>query len=204
MELENVLKTFENDSIEGGTEAKVRDEYLAEIRTPAFDYEAVYAASTTELRRLEELKKFLQSGLEDTERRIEGVTTTRQAIGPLVGEIPDTGGWLLEKVDEFLMEQETEFGIMANVRQILEAADHELTIPEIKEVLTEKGWEPGAYGNPLAVLHTTMKRLLASGEATEILSEDGKAYRHMSRKPQRRTQKAAKGASSSDSPKTKK
>lgn len=107
--------------------------------------------------------------LAQIDQRIEAVTAASEALAPILQ--PDQR----PQVPTAAMDQtEREFEITATVREILKSAYgwlegkyfhmEKLAAPEIRDRLVLKGWKAEDYDNPLAVVHTVLKRLVKSGE----------------------------------------
>ncbi len=160
-----------------------------------FNYKEVLESTKAELQRVQAIKENLKEALDQADVRIEALTTVIHAIGELVGDFP-SWGCLLAIAEETgkMHENETataakEVEITPAIRETIEKSDRDLSVPDIRDILQAKGWEPGSYANPLATIHTVIKRLIANKEVKEIYGESGKVYRHASRKTRGRKSK---------------
>lgn len=72
-----------------------------------------------------------------------------------------------------------EEGLTNHISWILDSAAEPLTAVEIKQRLTDLRFDVAKYANPMAAIHTTLKRLVENGEIGYI-AEDGKKI-YMSR-----------------------
>src|SRR5580704_16286329 len=123
-----------------------------------FDYKTSYAEAKAELARVQSQKLDLGHQIEECDRQIAALTQTMRAIGPLVGEEcpPDV---------QIAPDAETPSGGMTDcVRAILKKAVEPLTASEIRESLEVFGFDMKSYSNPLATIHTVLRRLGESGE----------------------------------------
>jgi hypothetical protein len=70
-------------------------------------------------------------------------------------------------------------GLTDACRSILKSTESDLTPTDVRDSLEQSGFDLGKYENPLAVIHTTLKRLAEQGEVTIVLLGDarGKSYR---------------------------
>jgi hypothetical protein len=68
-----------------------------------------------------------------------------------------------------------EFEVTAAIRELLSKGDR-LTVPEIRDVLVEQGWKTGDYKNPLAFIHTVLKRLIKAEEVGDGEGYDGRKH----------------------------
>ena len=59
-----------------------------------------------------------------------------------------------------------ELGLTDACRMVLKAAGHPLTAVEIRSQLEAMGFDCSRYSNPLASIHTVLRRLCRSGEAS--------------------------------------
>jgi hypothetical protein len=103
----------------------------------------------------------------------------REARGPSPEE-PDLG--------EKLVELAKEFGVTHGIRTLLGSSSTGLSAPEIKTALQSGGWNADEYKNPLAFVHTVLKRLVEAGEVAELPAVEGtKRYRWAVGKPEATT-----------------
>jgi hypothetical protein len=119
-----------------------------------FDFRTSYESAKAELARVQQEKASLSSQLEQCDQQIVALVQTMRAIAPLVGEEPPAAG-----------EAEAPHGGMTDcVRAILKKAAEPLTASEIRESLEAVGFDMKSYSNPLATIHTVLRRLGESGE----------------------------------------
>ena len=65
-------------------------------------------------------------------------------------------------------------GFTNAVRDVLQRTTEKLTATEVKDHLSQSGFNVDGYSNPLASIHTVLKRLVIAGEA-EPGTRDGRA-----------------------------
>jgi len=124
-----------------------------------FDYKSSYAAAKAELARVENEKLELQSRIEECEKKSVALIETMRALAPLAGEKPPEA----LAVDS----DSPPAGMTDCIRAILTKAEEPLTASEIRESLESIGFDMKSYSNPLATVHTILRRL---GEAGEVES----------------------------------
>jgi hypothetical protein len=122
----------------------------------SFDYKSSFESARTELARVQERKLALGQELEQCDKQIVALIQAMRAIAPLVGEnLPD-----LPSTDSEMVAG----GMTDCVRAILKKAAEPLTASEIRESLESVGFDMNSYSNPLATIHTVLRRLTESGE----------------------------------------
>jgi hypothetical protein len=67
-------------------------------------------------------------------------------------------------------------GFTDAVRQAM-SAGMRMTPIEVRDELANNGFDLARYSNPLATIHTILKRLLEAGQLEELEAADGKSYR---------------------------
>jgi hypothetical protein len=112
------------------------------------DYPAWYANAAAELGRVREEKAELQRELVNRDRQIAALIQTINAIAPLVGK---------EAVSP-------PAGLTASIRAILAEAAEPLSAAGIRDRLQAIGFDMRSYSNPLATIHTVLRRLLDARE----------------------------------------
>lgn len=122
-----------------------------------FDYKTSYESAKVELARVQAHKLALAQDLEQCDKQITALIEAMRALAPMAGEqapdLPSVG------------ETDTPPGGMTDcVRAILKKAPEPLTASEIRASLVEIGFDMDAYSNPLATVHTVLRRLAESGE----------------------------------------
>jgi len=124
----------------------------------SFDYKISYTEAKAELARVMNHKLALSGQLEECDQQIAALTQTMRALAPLVGEQPPPDV-------QIAPDAETPPGGMTDcVRAILKKAAEPLTASEIRESLEVIGFDMDSYSNPLATIHTVLRRLTESGE----------------------------------------
>src|ERR1051325_1586626 len=118
------------------------------------DYKALFQSAKLELDEVEAKKAELEASIVQFDRQIAALNQTLVAIAPLAGETPPTG----------MSKDRVQEGLTASVRSILAEADGPLTASEIRDLLEQRGFDMKSYSNPLATLHTVLRRLTDAGE----------------------------------------
>jgi hypothetical protein len=122
------------------------------------DYMAWFQNAKTELARIKRETLALQAQIEERDKQAAALAQTMRALAPLVGEQPPPDVQPAE-------DAETPPGGMTDcVRAILRKAVKPLTASEIRESLEAIGFDMKSYSNPLATIHTVLRRLGESGE----------------------------------------
>jgi hypothetical protein len=65
-----------------------------------------------------------------------------------------------------------EFEVTATIRDLMQTGS-EFTVPQIRDVLISRGWKTEDYKNPLAFIHTVLKRRIKAGEVEAGKTPDG-------------------------------
>jgi hypothetical protein len=102
------------------------------------------------------------------DRSIQRIETAFRSILALTESEPEELAYL-EMIDEVLKPE----GITAAVRKTLRDAGKPLTPVEVKERMPALGFPLIRYSNPLASIHTILKRL-ARTESVDAVEQDGK------------------------------
>jgi DNA-binding PadR family transcriptional regulator len=129
----------------------------------SIDYKSWFQNAKTELQKVQEEKAGLQRAAIHCDRQIAALIQTMNAIAPLVGEEPLT----LPASEEAEM---AAVGMTDSIRAILTEAREPLTASEIRDRLERKGFDVKSYSNPLANIHTILRRL-TEAKAVETTHE---------------------------------
>src|SRR5690242_1314759 len=124
------------------------------------DYKNTQAAFREELERLARFRERVSSRLARVDRQIQAVTAASKALDraahpgnlntvPQVVAVPPT--------------PQPDFEITGSIRDLLKGGA-ELSAPQIREALVTRGWKDDGYTNPLAIIHTVLKRLVKNGD----------------------------------------
>jgi hypothetical protein len=129
----------------------------------AIDYTSWYENAKNELKNVQEEKAGLLRTAALCDQQINALIQTMNAIAPLVGAepLPAPAG------------AETEAGpggLTDTIRAILTEAGEPLTATEIRVKLEAKGIDMKSYSNPLANIHTILRRL-TEAKAVETTHE---------------------------------
>jgi hypothetical protein len=129
----------------------------------SIDYTSWYENATNELKNVQEEKTGLLRAVALCDQQIGALIQTMNAIAPLVGAepLPTPPG------------AETEAGpggLTESIRAILTEAGEPLTASESREKLEAKGFDMKSYSNPLANIHTILRRL-TEAKAVETTHE---------------------------------
>ena len=120
----------------------------------AVDYQDWYRNAKAERARILNEKQELLREIENRDQQIAALSQTMKAIAPLVGEQPP-------EVDDADVPPG---GMTDCIRAILQRAMEPLTASELRESLESLGFDMSSYSNPLATIHTVLRRLTESGE----------------------------------------
>ena len=116
-------------------------------------YQAAFRSAQNEMNDLRARLESIEAEKSLIEQRIKLVEETVSALSPLCSD--EDGA---ESV-----------GLKEACIQVLKNATEALTVPEIKAHLHAQGVHMStSYKNPLAVLHTTLNRLVVSGDAKKL------------------------------------
>jgi len=125
-----------------------------------------------EARKLQKELQRLTQERENIERRILAVS----AAAEILAGIEEDPNPALPAVEE------PEFEITASVRDVLQSTANALSVPEIRDSLVSNGWKIENYRNPLAMLHTSLKRLVTNGELGIVQEEGSRTKRYYNRR----------------------
>jgi len=139
----------------------------------AIDYRNVFLQVKVELESLQTEKVIIETDLADLNAKVEAMTKTYNALAPLVGETPipaaDADEWFSPELDIDTLKAA---GITVAVRTIIQSVPMErgeikgMTAAMVRDRLQELGWDWSKYTNPLATVHTVLKRLSDAGVIT--------------------------------------
>jgi len=130
----------------------------------ALDYRALYETTKAELEKLEVEKNELQLAIAERDKQIGALIQTMNAIAPLIGET---------------LSETSAGGMTDSIRKLMAEAGHPLTAAEIRDRLEAIGFDMKSYSNPLATIHTVLRRLADSGEVEtdyELASKGPKRF----------------------------
>jgi hypothetical protein len=126
----------------------------------SIDYQGWYNNAKAELQRVQQEKAEMQGAIAERDKQIDALIQTLNALGKLVGE---------EFVAPREGEPEPPAGMTDSIRTILAQegltqAGAPLTASEIRDRLEARGFDIKSYSNPMANIHTILRRLTESGE----------------------------------------
>lgn len=130
------------------------------------DFPSWYENAKAELEKLRGEQEQLERELEDREQRMAVLERTVNFLAPLVGEVPERAA-----------PEGTNAGMTDSIREILRKSPEPLTASEIRDALERLGFDMKSYSNPLATIHTVLRRL-AEADEVETTHEmaPGKRY----------------------------
>jgi hypothetical protein len=139
-------------------------------------FRAIYDNATAQIKTLQEEREKTERHLEEISRQLEAWIQTANAAAPMVGEEQVSTPSALVNAGAEIMK---EAGITATVRMILRNNQNgHFSPPAIRERIKTEGWDlEKTYTNPLSVIHTVLRRMVDSGEISEITTPDGKKYK---------------------------
>jgi hypothetical protein len=121
------------------------------------DYRALYASATAELQTVQAEKVELEREIGARDQQIAALTQTINAIAPLIGEptisLPATDA-----------PETATAGMTDCIRAILAKEKHPLSAAQVRDRLEQLGFVLSGYSNPLATIHTVLRRLTDAGE----------------------------------------
>lgn len=127
-------------------------------------------AFQAELKKLARSRQRLVEEIARIDRHIEAVEAAAKAFARVMESSAEPGS------SGAAEDTEPQFEITGNIREILKSAKRDLYPREIRDLLIERGWSAQEYRNPLAVVHTILKRLIKDGDAQIRDGSEGKAY----------------------------
>lgn len=131
------------------------------------DYTSWYTNARAELAKVQEEKAQFQREIAARDQQIAALVQTMNAIAPLVGE-------RAIEVPAGTEGEPPAVGMTDSIRAILKEAGEPLTASEVRERLETAGFDMKSYSNPLATIHTVLRRLTDAGELeTQYEAEAG-------------------------------
>jgi hypothetical protein len=134
----------------------------------SIDYTALYKSAQSELQALRSEKAELERSIANRDAQMAALVQTMNAIAPLVGEKP------LEAPPNGDAENPPA-GMTGCIRTILAQAGGPLSASEIRAKLESIGFDMKSYSNPLATIHTILRRLTESAEVEAHYEMDAPA-----------------------------
>ena len=133
----------------------------------SIDFPSWYEYAKAELQKLQGERGELERQLENHEQRIAVLERTVNFLAPLAGEEPVRPA----------IPEGANAGMTDSIREILRKSPEPLTASEIREGLERLGFDMKSYSNPLATIHTVLRRL-AEADEVETTHEiaPGKRY----------------------------
>ncbi len=129
----------------------------------SIDYTTWYQNAQAELQRVRGEKAELELAVAAHDQQIAALIQTMNAIAPLIGE---------EAVDLPAREEAPPAGMTDCIRNILAKAGEPLSASEVRDRLQEIGFDMQSYSNPLATVHTILRRLTESQELETYYEAD--------------------------------
>jgi len=131
------------------------------------DLQTWYRDARAELEKLQHEKAELERSVEEHEKQIAVLTRTVNFLAQMVGEPA------IPAVEPDVAQA----GMTGSIREILKTAPEPLTASEIRDALASLGFDMKSYSNPLATIHTVLRRLSEADEV-ETMHElaPGKRY----------------------------
>jgi hypothetical protein len=122
---------------------------------------------------IDKLKEAIEAR-SDAEKQIAEYTAAIRALAQVM-EDKETADSVLATLDEL----GGGMGFAAATRWVLRVSPKALTPPAIRTLITiGKKMDLSRYSNPMASIHTTLRRMRESGEVEEVVNDKGeKAYR---------------------------
>jgi hypothetical protein len=120
-----------------------------------------------------------RAALDEALREYERLTADRAGLDARIGQLQQTIGMLTRLCG---LSPTVPMGLSDACRLVLRGARAPMTAIQVRERLEAIGMlDPSKYANPLAVIHTTLKRLEESGEAwaTEFDESNKTGYQLM-------------------------
>ncbi len=133
----------------------------------SLDYQSTQASLREELERLARIRERIASRLARVDQRIKAVSSAHKSLERAL----QRGS---EESPIVTPPGEAGFKITANIREVLQDGK-ELSAPQIRNALVSRGWdiEEKDYKNPLAIIHTVLKRLIEDGTVSAYADAAG-------------------------------
>jgi len=127
------------------------------------NFQSWYENAKAELEKLEGEKAELEAALEAREKQIAALERTVNFLAPMVGQ-------------EAVPVAAESTGMTGSIREILKKSPEPLTASEIRDGLEKLGFDMKSYSNPLATIHTVLRRLAEAEEVETTHASPGKRY----------------------------
>jgi hypothetical protein len=134
----------------------------------SIDYTSLYKSAQAELLTLREEKAELERTIANRDAQMAALIQTMNAIAPLVGEKPVNDPSIVET-------ENPPAGMTGCIRTILSKAGEPLSASEIRDKLESIGFDMKSYSNPLATIHTILRRLTESSQVEAHYEMDSTA-----------------------------
>jgi hypothetical protein len=138
------------------------------------DFPSWYENAKAELEKLQGERAELERQLEERESQIAVLKRTVNFLAPLVGEEPAPA----VAPEGAGQNAGQSAGMTDSVREILRTSPEPQTASEIRDALERLGFDMKSYSNPLATIHTVLRRLTEADEVqtTHEMMSSGKRY----------------------------
>ncbi|HYV07536.1 MAG TPA: hypothetical protein VFB82_23275 [Blastocatellia bacterium] len=136
------------------------------MSTDAFEQALNLARS--EMESLKRKRDELEEEVIGINERIAKLTETEASLSRLCGEKPTLPRMELSFVG---------VGPALAVREVVKSSNVALTPMEVRDRIVAGGFDVAQHNNPMASIHTALKRLASTPEVSETLKDGKKAYR---------------------------
>jgi hypothetical protein len=132
-------------------------------------------------RMLYEAKQDLARHLVKRQKLDQKIARLHAVVGDLQNLCAELDQKNFEKNVERVIKKDLKVGITESARLILQEHFFPMTASDLKEKIEARKLQLARYANPLAVIHTILKRLVQSGEVRVVTQPEGKkAYQWIS------------------------
>lgn len=131
----------------------------------------------------ETYKKALEAAQKELAQATQLQKETQRRIMKLRQTIFSLTMLLTKEAADHIVKSVEEIGLTDAIREILRIGEKPLSPIEVRKALEELGYDLSKYTNPLASIHTILKRLVKKGQATIVGRGREKRYAWISGEP---------------------
>ena len=140
------------------------------------EYKATFLKLKQDIAALDRARAEAENALARLIEQRDSLVQAHNALAPALGEQP----LRVENAVKASIEAISAAGISTAVRIILdEYAQETFTAAQVRDRLSQRGWDWSPYANPLATVHSVLNRLEKSGHAkldTKVSAEGAKSF----------------------------
>jgi Mg2+ and Co2+ transporter CorA len=142
-------------------------------RVPAESLEVAYGVIDDEIEKLKQQAQELEQRLAEIRDKLAALRDAESLIRDWLQEVPKAA---IEASKDTVAEPYSELGMTDRIREILKSSGYGMTPIQVRNQLVRTGFSLEGRSNPMAEIHTILRRLVVSGEATSYDHDGGTGY----------------------------